>query len=125
MTVYLYIKQHRDTGLKYFGKTVTNPYTYNGSGSYWRRHLLKHGQNILTKEVFGFDNQEMCTEFALKFSKDNNIVHSKNWANLKEETGMDGGYGYLHNEDVRKRIPGRPKGSKDLKKENQIEKIKF
>jgi len=32
---YLYIKKHNETGLKYFGKTTQDPYTYQGSGTDW------------------------------------------------------------------------------------------
>ena len=53
--------------------------------------MLKHGKDkIKTIEVWGFDNEQLCTEFALKFSKDNDIVESKEWANLIEENGLDG-----------------------------------
>lgn len=30
MPIYLYVKTHRKTGLKYFGKTVKDPLTYKG-----------------------------------------------------------------------------------------------
>lgn len=93
MIIYLYIKQHSITGLKYFGKTVSkNPFKYNGSGKYWVRHITKHDKKyVKTIEIWGFDNQDLCTEFALKFSKENNIVESEQWANLKIEDGFQGG----------------------------------
>lgn len=92
MIVYLYIKQHSITGLKYFGKTVArDPFKYGGSGSYWTNHCNKHGkEHVKTVEIWGFDDQELCTEFALKFSEENNIVESKEWANLIEENGLTG-----------------------------------
>lgn len=91
--IYLYVKQHSITGLKYFGKTKSrNPFTYLGSGTYWSNHYKKHGkEHIQTIELYGFDSQKLCTQFALRFSKDNNIVESKEWANLCEEDGMTGG----------------------------------
>jgi hypothetical protein len=90
--IYLYIKVHTKTGLKYFGKTTNNnPYSYKGSGSYWQKHIKKHGKdNIETLQVWEFDNQSECTDFALHFSEENNIVKSKDWANLREENGKDG-----------------------------------
>jgi len=92
MIIYLYVKQHASTGLKYFGKTTrSNPYTYKGSGTYWQRHLKKHGRNVLTLEVYGFDDAEYCTAFALEYSRHHDIVQSKEWANLREENGRDGG----------------------------------
>lgn len=90
MTIYLYIKQHSITGLKYFGRTEKpDPFSYFGSGKYWLRHIKIHGKEFIqTTEIWGFDDQSLCTEFALKFSKENNIVESKEWANLKTEDGL-------------------------------------
>ena len=48
---YLYVKTHNITGLKYFGKTTNDPYTYYGSGKYWLLHLKKHGYNISCQPV--------------------------------------------------------------------------
>jgi hypothetical protein len=89
--MYLYVKQHNVTGLKYFGMTSTkDPYVYVGSGTHWRRHLKVHGKDIVTLEVWQFDNQDDCEKFALEFSEKNNIVESKDWANLRPENGRDG-----------------------------------
>lgn len=50
MTIYLYKKTHKDTGLKYLGKTIAkDPYSYLGSGVYWTRHLESHGNNVETE----------------------------------------------------------------------------
>lgn len=88
---WLYIKQHKQTGLKYFGKTTCNdPFTYKGSGIYWKRHLSKYGNEVDTIWVQLFTDRETLVETALLFSKKNNIVNSKEWANLKEENGLDG-----------------------------------
>jgi len=89
--IHLYVKQHNITGLKYFGKTEKkDPYIYLGSGKYWKRHLTVYGKDVSTLEVWTFDNIKECEEFALTFSKENNIVESKEWANLKYENGKDG-----------------------------------
>ncbi len=46
---YLYIKTHNKTGMKYFGKTVSeDPEKYSGSGVYWKRHIEKHGNDVTT-----------------------------------------------------------------------------
>ena len=96
MSIYstvLYIKQHSITGLKYFGKTTkSDPYKYNGSGKHWLRHIKLHGEeHIETLWVSEpYTDAELISEFALKFSKENNIVESKDWANLIEENGLDG-----------------------------------
>jgi len=88
---WLYIKQHNDTGLKYFGKTVRkDPIRYKGSGTYWNRHLEKHGDNVTTLWCQLFTDKNQLTEYALNFSKDNNIVESTNWANLEYEDGLSG-----------------------------------
>jgi hypothetical protein len=91
MTIYLYIKTHNKTGLKYFGKTTKkDPHKYTGSGTYWKRHLHKHGADYTTQIVSQFDDESLCEEFALKFSKEHDIVNSNEWANLQEENGITG-----------------------------------
>lgn len=102
MIIYLYIKQHSITGLKYFGKTISNnPFKYPGSGVHWNRHINKHGKEyIKTLEIFGFDNQESATNFALKFSADNNIVESLEWANKVPENALHGqAKGFKHTQE--------------------------
>lgn len=89
---WLYIKQHNVTGLKYFGKTSQkDPTKYKGSGKYWKSHLKKHGNNVTTIWCQLFTSKEDIVEYAVQFSKENQIVESKEWANLKEENGIDGG----------------------------------
>lgn len=89
--IYLYIKTHNKTGLKYFGKTTRkDPYSYLGSGKVWKRHLRKYGNDVTTEILNMYDDKEKCLRDAIKFSIDNNIVESKEWANLKIET-LDGG----------------------------------
>lgn len=89
---YLYIKQHNITGLKYFGKTVKlDVFKYKGSGKHWSRHLKKYGNDVTTVWHQLFHNKEELVEFATKFSIDNDIVNSPQWANLKIEDGLWGG----------------------------------
>lgn len=89
---YLYIKQHTATGLKYFGKTVQNPYTYKGSGKYWKKHIKKHGvDKVITCLVLGpYTNESQIEKDALLFSDSMGIVGSKEWANLVNENGLVG-----------------------------------
>lgn len=90
---YLYVKQHTLTGFMYFGKTTkANPRSYLGSGKYWVNHIKKHGkEHVTTKWVSEpFMDKEELVEFALAFSELFDIVESTNWANLKEENGLDG-----------------------------------
>ena len=88
---WLYIKQHTVTGLKYFGKTTRNPEKYKGSGKRWINHLVVHGDTVKTVWSHLFTSKTELVEFALNFSKDNNIVESEEWANLIPENGLDGG----------------------------------
>lgn len=121
MTIYLYIKLHTKTGLKYFGKTVKrDPYVYLGSGLHWKRHLKLHGKEyVRTLQVWAFDDLTRCSAFALKFSSDNNIVLSDTWANIIPENGMDGGspkgrYRRKNtvegNKNISESLKGKPKG---------------
>jgi hypothetical protein len=92
-STWLMVKRHKTTGLMYFCKTtVENPITYLGSGKYWWRHLRKHGtEHVETIWHQLFDDIYLLVEFALGFSKDADIVASKEWANLVPENGLDGG----------------------------------
>lgn len=87
---FLYIKQHEITGILYFGKTVRNPESYNGSGLKWKRILKKHGGRVNTLWYCLFTDQESLVDFAINFSKLNDIVNNPQWANLIEENGLDG-----------------------------------
>lgn len=104
--IYLYIKTHKITGIKYFGKTTKdNPVNYRGSGVYWRRHISKYGNHVETEILGIFTNIDDCKKFALNFSKENDIVKSEKWANLKEENGSDGSpIGIVFSEKHKKNI---------------------
>ena len=107
MKVYLYIKVHNVTGLKYFGRTVQEPFAYKGSGKYWRNHLKAHGNDVTTT-IFGTyeDSDPQLKTIALEFSKVNEIVNSEDWANYIEEDGQHSGgalfKGHKHTEENRK-----------------------
>jgi len=86
---YLYIKQHSITGKLYFGKTTKNPETYNGSGIRWTKHFSYHGKEYIENVWYClFLDEQSINEFAVNFSKENDIVKSDNWLNLIEETGL-------------------------------------
>ena len=103
---YLYIKQHSVTGKLYFGKTVKNPEKYYGSGLHWKRHIQKHGkEHIQTLWYCLFLDQESCTEFALNFSEQQNIVESNDWLNKTLENGLDGmSPSFKHSNETRTRM---------------------
>jgi hypothetical protein len=113
MTIYyLYVKEHKITKLKYFGFTTKrNPFKYKGSGLYWTRHLKKHGSHFNTIEIWGFDNHDLCRDFAIKFSNENNISESTEWANLKTEDATNGGIlGSISRAKIGSANKGRHKG---------------
>lgn len=101
MIIYLYVKTHTKTGLKYLGITTSkDPHLYSGSGIYWKNHLQKHGYEYTTEILKECKNKDEIKEWGLYYSKLWNIVESKDWANLKEEQG-DGG---RQSKEVRERI---------------------
>ena len=108
----LYIKTHRITGLKYFGKTTkADPVKYWGSGKYWRRHLMKHGYDCDTEIYLQSENVEYITQEALRFSRAYDIANSDLWANLKDENGIDGQLsGVPLSEETRKKMSEIRKG---------------
>jgi hypothetical protein len=114
--IYLYVKTHLKTGLKYFGKTTKDPQKYTGSGKYWKTHLKKNGNLVETKIIGTFDNEKECQSFALNFSKENDIVKSKEWANLIDENGLDGApEGNILSEETKTKISNTLKGKPNPK----------
>ncbi len=123
-TVTLYIATHNVTGKKYFGKTEKYfteedlQKNYHGSGKYWTRHLKKHGNKDVTMEIYQIcslneSDDDYVKPIALKFSEENNIVESDEWANLKDEDGLVGGtskgiknpnFGVLKTEEHKEKI---------------------
>lgn len=91
MTIYLYVKTHNKTGLKYLGKTTAkDPHKYKGSGTYWISHIKKHGYDVKTEIIQECLNVNEVAEWGIYYSNLWNIVDSSEWANLKPESG-DGG----------------------------------
>lgn len=118
---YLYVKQHSKTGLKYFGKTTSkNPIKYKGSGIYWKRHIKKHGKEFVKTIWFElFLEEKECKEYALNFSIENNIVESKEWANMMLEDGINGGsIGRVCTESTKLKISNANKGKKHSEEVN-------
>lgn len=102
--IYIYLKTHNKTGLKYLGKTIQDPYVYKGSGTRWRNHLRKHGNDVSTEILFQSEDAEEIKKIASSYSEKFNIVESKDFANLKPETG-EGGFEHINNNsEMRKRV---------------------
>lgn len=85
--IYLYLKEHRTTGMKYLGQTTRDPFKYKGSGKYWRRHLKTHGNNVETTIIGEYKTIEELKVAGEYYSNLFNIVESDEWANLIPETG--------------------------------------
>jgi hypothetical protein len=128
MIIYLYKKTHKNTGLKYLGKTKQDPFKYPGSGKYWKLHLKTHG-NITDTEIIKIcNNTDEIKYWGLYYSNLWNIVESDEWANLRPEDG-DGGttfLGYKHTEKSKKIISethkNKPKSKEHIKKMSQNRK---
>jgi hypothetical protein len=89
--IYLYIKTHNVSGIKYFGMTTeSDPHKYPGSGKIWKRHLKKYGRDWNTEIVAEFTDVDEAEEFGLQFSSKHNIVESPEWANLIVENAKVG-----------------------------------
>ena len=91
MIIYLYVKTHTKTGLKYLGQTSqSDPHKYTGSGTRWLHHLKKHGRTYSTEILKECQSKEELKEWGLYYSNLWDIVKSNDWANLKPEEA-DGG----------------------------------
>lgn len=96
--IYLYLKTHNKTGLKYLGKTEkSDPYKYQGSGHYWQRHIQTHGYDVTTEILFETEDKEEFKKIAFEYSRKLNVVESPEFANLVHEVG-DGGANNLNRE---------------------------
>lgn len=92
--VHLYVKTHRLTGLKYFGRTVEDPYSYLGSGAYWIRHIARYGNDVNTRVIGTFTDEAQLRAAAKTFSAEHDIAASTDWANLLPEDGDVAGDGW-------------------------------
>lgn len=97
--IYLYVKKHNVTGLKYLGKTSQNPYEYKGSGKHWKLHLKKHGNNVTTEIILETESKKHLKEAGIYYSNLWNVVKSSDWANLKPEEGDGGGKCFNHKQN--------------------------
>jgi hypothetical protein len=97
MIIYLYLKTHNKTGLRYLGKTTKNPFKYKGSGKDWMTHIHTHGYDVTTEILKECSTNEELSQWGRYYSKLWNIVNSQDdfgnkiWANRIPETG--GGVG--------------------------------
>ncbi len=104
MSIYLLVKTHKVSGLKYLCQTRKKDYKkYKGSGDYWKKHLKIHGNIIETQLLKICNNKLDLKKWGKHYSNKWNIVDAKDkngkkiWANLVPETGngMDSKYGKI------------------------------
>lgn len=131
--IYLYLKTHNKTGLKYLGKTISdNPYDYQGSGKLWKRHINKHGYDVTTEILAESEDKEVIKNLGIYYSNLWNVVENNTFANLVPEMG-DGGAqiwskesrekvsrslkGYKHSEETKRKYSKAQK--KNAKKTSQ------
>ena len=97
MPIYLYVKTHNQTGLKYLGKTTdSDPHAYPGSGLYWTDHLRIHGKNYSTEILLETEDPNQIRTVGQYYSTLWNVVESDAWANLQPEEGQGFGSGKHH-----------------------------
>lgn len=148
MSIYLYIKTHNITGLKYLGKTKTNPHKYRGSGIDWIEHLKKYGRDVTTEVIHECKDNAELGELGRYYSTLYNVTGAmddygnKIWANRIPETGGgignpkggkpgadNGMYGRTHTEEVKvaqsNRMLGNKYGENWTPTEEQLAKMKF
>jgi hypothetical protein len=87
VNIYLYVKTHSKTGLKYLGKTTQDPFTYLGSGVDWRAHLNEHGEDHTTEIIRECKSNKELNEWGRYYSDLWNVAESQEWANRIPETG--------------------------------------
>ena len=87
--VYLYLKTHNVTGLKYLGQTKQNPRIYLGSGTRWLFHLRKHGNDITTEILKKCTTYDQLKKWGLYYSDLWKVIKSNDFANLIKETGHE------------------------------------
>lgn len=114
MSIYLLLKIHKITGLKYLCKTIRKDYDkYLGSGDYWKAHLKIHGNFITTVLLRECESTKELKKWGLYYSNLWNIVEErdskgkKTWANMKAEEGDGNSKEYAkhlwENEEYRKK----------------------
>ena len=101
---WLYVKECPHCGLLYVGKTTSkDPRSYRGSGTYWLRHLDKHGIDVpLTRKTQLFTSARKVKAAALRFSVKHDVANSDRWANLRDEDGI--GAGGAHSDRTKRKI---------------------
>jgi hypothetical protein len=97
MTIYLYKKTHKITGLKYLGITKKkDPHHYTGSGVRWKAHLNEYGRDYTTEILRECPTNEDAKKWGIYYSDLWNVAASDEWANCIQESG----YGLIPTKEV-------------------------
>ena len=123
---YLYKKTHNITDLKYLGRTTQNPFTYKGSGIYWKNHLKIHGINIRTDIIGIYNTLKELKEAGIYYSKLWNIVDDKQWANLISEEGFGAASGedsIAHRPEIKEKARQRFLDNNPMKRPEIVSKF--
>lgn len=121
----IYHKQCEHCGLNYLGKsTLDNIENYQGSGVYWQRHLKKHNAKSIHVWDSNWFYDTSIVDYALNLSEELNIVESKEWANMKPENGLDGGWDHLPDNIQEITASKRGKSQSVTKKGKEYREIK-
>jgi hypothetical protein len=122
MTIYLYVKTHNKTGLKYLGKTSKNPHTYLGSGIDWKAHLKEHGFDHSTKIIKECQDNQELNYWGRHYSDLWNVAESNEWANRIPETGGGANHTEDRKELFRQQQLGRKKSPRTNEHRNNLSK---
>lgn len=119
MIIYLYVKTHNKTGLKYLGKTTKqDPHKYTGSGTRWLNHLKKHGYDYSTIILRECHSNEEIKQWGMYYSSLWNVVENREWANLKPESG-DGGVTVEIAKKISNSLKGHKRSEESIRKSNE------
>lgn len=104
--IYLYLKTHNVTGLKYLGMTKRDPVKYKGSGVRWVKHIKQHGYDVKTEILKICENYDQISEAGVYYSQLWDIVNSQEFANIVPEDGINscGMTGKKQSADTKKKI---------------------
>lgn len=135
--LYLMVKTHDITGLKYLCKKVTTcdskAISYLGSGTRWNNHLKVHGKQITTQIILKYELSKLneFSDLCIEYSNKYDIVNSDEWANLIIETGKPGTkigeycgskgtfFGKKHTEETKKKISDANAGDNNVMRRNK------
>ena len=130
--LYLLVKTHSVTGMRYLCKRVTTSdskaISYLGSGTRWNNHLKVHGKHINTEILvkYDLDRIEEFSKLCIDYSNKFDIVKSDDWANLIIETGKPGTkidiycgdkgtfFGKKHTEETKEKISIANRGDNNV-----------